>query len=176
MPRAMAGGAWGGATIWLQAGGQRSSRFLDPVDPDNLHNRGGAFTTAGQITAGSSARDRVTRAGAEAETRFDVPNTAPQDDAGQAQRQRVAQGGGTVSWQRGWSEPDGIAGRRLRPPHQLAPRSQRGRHAHHARRRTAASPASAALASVTHQAGAHVLKAGTEIAAASPDRSASASP
>ena len=43
-----AGGAIGrGATLWLQASGQRSSRFLDPVHPDNLHNQGGSLATAG---------------------------------------------------------------------------------------------------------------------------------
>ena len=38
----------GGATLWLQASGQRLSRFLDPVHPDNLHNDGGSMRRPGR--------------------------------------------------------------------------------------------------------------------------------
>ena len=103
-PKARPAARWAVARrVWLHGGGERSSRYLDPVHPDNLHNRGGGVTTAGQITAGSGARDRVTASWSGGGARFDVPNTEEQEDAGQAQRQRLAQGALTVSWQRGWS-------------------------------------------------------------------------
>jgi len=159
----MAGGAVGrGASLWLQAAAQRSSRFLDPVHPDNLHNDGGGLTTAGQITAGSGARDRVTASWSGGAARFDVPNTEPQQAAGQDQRQRLAHGGGTASWQRGWSD---------------ATVSQLAGYVRHNRARLDPSgfdtPLTAqadrrltrigALAGVTHQAGRHAIKAGGEI-------------
>ena len=52
-----------GATLWLHAGGERSSRYLDPVDPDNLHNRGGGLSTAGQFTPGPARAIASRRAG-----------------------------------------------------------------------------------------------------------------
>jgi hypothetical protein len=158
-----AGGAiGGGATLWLQASGQRSSRFLDPVHPDNFHNDGGSLTTAGQLTAGSGARDRVTASWTGGAARFDVPNTEQQEDAGQAARQRLGQAAATASWQRGWS--GGTVS-------QIAGYARRG----HARLDpseadtplTAATDRSltrvGALAAVTHQAGRHVVKAGGEV-------------
>jgi outer membrane receptor protein involved in Fe transport len=98
------GGAIGdGATLWLQASGLRSHRFLDPVDPDNLHNHGGAARTAGQITAGSGVRDRLVASWQAGRARFDVPNSRGQHDAGQDARQAMAQGALAATWQRTWA-------------------------------------------------------------------------
>jgi outer membrane receptor for ferrienterochelin and colicin len=158
-----AGGGLGrGATLWVQAAGQRSSRVLDPVHPDNLHNRGGAVTTAGQITAGSGARDRVTASWSGGAARFDVPNTEPQQAAGQDQRQRLAQGGGTASWQRGWSSAtvSQLAGYVRRNRSRLDPSDADTPLTTRADRRLTRI---GALAGATHHAGAHVIKAGTEI-------------
>jgi outer membrane receptor protein involved in Fe transport len=157
------GGAIGrGATLWLQAGGQRSSRFLDPVHPDNLHNDGGNLTTAGQLTAGRGARDRVTASWNGGGARFDVPNTDEQDEAGQDARQRLAQGAATVSWQRGWSSGtvSQVAGYARRSRVRLDPSDADTPLTAEADRRLTRV---GALAAVTHQAGRHVVKAGGEI-------------
>ncbi len=158
-----AGGAIGAAaTLWLQASGQRSARFLDPVHPDNFHNDGGSLLTSGQLTAGSGARDRLTASWSGGGARFDVPNTADQEAAGQAARQRLGQAAATVSWQRGWSSGtvSQVAGYARRGRAQLDPSG-------------ADTPLTAeadrsltrvgALAAVTHQAGRHVVKAGGEV-------------
>src|SRR5688572_31883567 len=36
------------ASLAFNVGGHRSSRFLDPTHPDNLHNSGGALTGGGE--------------------------------------------------------------------------------------------------------------------------------
>ena len=131
-------------------------------DPDNLHNRGGGLTTAGQFTAGSGARDRVTASWNGGGARFDVPNTAGQEDAGQAQRQRLAQGALTVSWQRGWSGStvSQLAGYARRSRSRLDPSAfDTPLTATSDRRLTRIG----VLAAVTHQTGAHVVKAGGEL-------------
>ncbi len=158
-----AGGAIGrAATLWLQASGQRSDRFLDPVHPDNFHNAGGSLTTAGQLTAGSGARDRVLANWNGGGAHFDVPNTDEQEEAGQAARQRIAQGAATVSWQRGWSGAtvSQVAGYVRRSRVQIEPSAaDTPLRADTDRRLTRAG----ALAAVTHQAGRHVVKAGGEV-------------
>ncbi len=158
-----AGGAIGrGATLWLQASGQRSARFLDPVHPDNFHNQGGSLTTAGQLTAGSGARDRLLVNWSGGGAHFDVPNTDEQERAGQAARQRVRQGAATVSWQRGWSGStvSQVAGYARRGGVQLDPSAfDTPLSAEADRRLTRAG----GLAAVTHQAGRHVVKAGGEL-------------
>jgi outer membrane receptor protein involved in Fe transport len=161
------GGSAGGAigrntTLWLQASGQRSNRFLDPVHPDNFHNQGGSLTTAGQLTAGSGARDRLLVNWGGGGAHFDVPNTDEQEEAGQAARQRVAQGAATVSWQRGWSAGtvSQVAGYARRGRVQLDPSAFDTPLSAEADRRLTRV---GGLAAVTHQAGRHVLKAGGEL-------------
>jgi outer membrane receptor protein involved in Fe transport len=156
------GGALGDhGSLFLQAASQRSTRYLDPVDPGNLHNRGGLTGIAGQFTAGTPARDRVVTSWQLGRARFDVPNTRAQEDAGQAARQAAGQGSATTSWQRTSSATvTQIAGyvrggtARLDPSAGDTPIT-----AEADRRLTRAG----ALAGVTRQAGRHVLKAGTEI-------------
>lgn len=158
-----AGGPIGhGATLWLQASGQRSSRFLDPVHPDNFHNDGGSMTTAGQLTAGGVARDRLQVNWNGGGARFDVPNDEEQEDAGQAARQRVGQAAATVSWQRAWSIAmvSQVAGYARRGHVQLDPSdadtpltAEADRHLMRV----------GAVAAVTRQAGRHVVKAGGEV-------------
>ena len=158
-----AGGPIGrGATLWLQASGQRSSRFLDPVHPDNFHNEGGSMTTAGQLTAGSGARDRIQANWTGGGARFDVPNNEEQEEAGQAARQRLGQAAAMVSWQRGWSSAtvSQVAGYARRGRAQLDPSAADTPLTAEADRRLTRV---GALAAVTHQAGRHVVKAGGEV-------------
>jgi outer membrane receptor protein involved in Fe transport len=157
-----AGGPIGrGATLWLQAGGQRSSRFLDPVHPDNLHDDGGSLTTAGQLTAGSGAPDRFTASWSGGAARFDVPNTREQEDAGQAARQGLGQAAATMSWQRAWSGAtvSQVAGYARRAHAALDPSAADTPLTAEAKRTLTRV---GVLAAVTHQAGRHVVKAGGE--------------
>ena len=157
-----AGGGLGDhATVWLQGASQRSARFLDPVDPDNLHNTGSNAGLAGQLTAGSGADSRLVTSWQAARARFDVPNMRLQEAAGQAARQSTAQGAITTSWQRASTGTvaqlagyvrRGLA--RLDPSHADTPIT-----AESDRRLTRAG----ALASVARQRGTHLLKAGTEV-------------
>ena len=159
---ASAGGALGGrGTLWLQAVSQRSRRFLDPVDPGNLHNRGAAGGAAGQLTLGSTGRDRLVASWHAGRARFDVPNTRPQEDAGQAARQATAQTAVTSTWQRTSAgvvtQVAGYVRRgaaRLDPSEHDTPVS-----AASDRRLTRAG----ALVGVARQAGRHLLKAGSEV-------------
>ena len=152
----------GGTTLWGQVRGQRSARFLDPVDPDTLHDEGGSVTTAGQLTSGSGARDRLVASWTGGVARFDVPNTVEQEDAGQAQRQRLWQGAGTATWQRVWSSGtvSQVAGYARRSRARLDPSPGDTPLTSEADRRLTRV---GALVGVTHQTGAHVLKAGSEV-------------
>jgi hypothetical protein len=156
------GGLGGSATLWLHAAGQRSSRFLDPVHPDNLHNEGGSVTTSGQAGAGTGARDRVVASWSGGSARFDVPNTEAQDAAGQAQRQRLGQVAVSTSWQRTWSGAtvSQAAGYLRRARAQLLPSAGDTPITTEADRRLTRV---GALAATSHQAGRHVIKAGGEI-------------
>lgn len=156
------GGALGAATLSLHAGGQRSSRFLDPVHPDNFHNDGGSFTTAGQAGTGTGARDRVVASWSAGGAHFDVPNTDEQEEAGQGQRQRLAQLAVATSWQRTWSGAtvSQAAGYVRRGRVQLDPSANDTPIATETDRRLARV---GALAAMSHQVGRHVIKAGSEI-------------
>ena len=160
---ASAGGAiGGGVSLWLQGGGARSARYLDPVHPDNLHNDGGAATTSGQLTAGAGERDRIVASWSAGGARFDVPDTEAQDAEGQDQRERLSQGAVTASWQRTWS---------ARTVSQLAGYVRHGSlrldpSAFDTPITTTADRTldrAGAIAGVTHHTGRHVLKAGAEV-------------
>lgn len=100
----VAGGALGRAVgLRLAGSSTRSDRFLDPVDPDNLHNSGSQAATSGGFDYRGGTRDRLNVGWSIGQARYDVPNTGEQEDAGQDQRQRVWNGAATGSWQRVWS-------------------------------------------------------------------------
>jgi outer membrane receptor protein involved in Fe transport len=160
---ASAGGGLGrDVTVWLHGGGARSSRYLDPVHPDNFHNRGVAATTAGQLNAGTGEHDRIVASWSGGGARFGVPNTDEQDAAGQDQRQRLSQGAVTASWQRNWSAHTVslVAGYVRHGSLTLDPSAFDTPITTEAERTL---DRAGALAGVTHHAGRHVLKAGAEV-------------
>lgn len=160
---ASAGGRLGDRTT-LQIGGvaQRSSRFLDPVHPDNLHNEGHSSGTAGQIAWASAARDRVNASWGAGNASYQVPNTESQEAAGQDQQQSIDQLHVTASWQRTWSS---------------ATVSQVSAYARRAEASLESSPndtplladadrtlvRTGAIAALTHQRRNHLVKSGVEI-------------
>ena len=91
------------AGLMLTASAERSSRFLDPVHPDNFHNDGGANSAGAQWTwrPGGDVFSVGGHAGA---SRYDVPHNEDQEEARQDQRQRVGQWLASASWQRVLSE------------------------------------------------------------------------
>ena len=100
----VAGGPLGRAlALTLGIASQRSDRFLDPVHPDNLHNRGTGLSGGAQATWQVSPASRLTAVVGFGRTQFDVPHGEDQEEAGQDQRQRTLQRWQTVSWQRAWS-------------------------------------------------------------------------
>ena len=78
-------------------------RYLDPVDPDNFNNRGGAvrLTALGdwQPTSRDMFRFNVSLNGSE----FRVTNSLEQELAGQRQRQEFRDNTQSVMWQHAWS-------------------------------------------------------------------------
>ena len=79
-----------------------SSRFLDPVDPGNYHNRGRA-ASAGAQGMRRTAANVVTVTAQTGWSRYDVPHARNQQSAGQDQQQRVTQTLVSASWQRVFS-------------------------------------------------------------------------
>jgi len=72
---------------YASVNGSWSDRFLDPVNPDNLHNHGN--TQRGFLRldyAGDDLKDQVRFTALAGQTRRDVPNTYSQDAAGQDER------------------------------------------------------------------------------------------
>ena len=101
---AIAGGplaAAGAVTLGLSR--SSSSRFLDPVHPDNLHNDGASWSGGGQAGWTFSPSNILTAVGSFSRAGFDVPHGEDQEEAGQDQEQRTRQYGQSLSWQRAWS-------------------------------------------------------------------------
>ncbi len=88
------------AEALVSGSGERSSRFLDPVDPDNRHNHGNTWTTHLAANWRPTVRDTFVARGGYGQSRFDVPNDPEQDAAGQDQRQGNDDALASVSWLR----------------------------------------------------------------------------
>jgi outer membrane receptor protein involved in Fe transport len=147
--------------LHVAASSARSDRFLDPVHPDNLHNTGGQGATSGDLDSRGGGRDRVSLGWMVGRAAYDVPNTDEQQEAGQDQRQRVRTNALTASWQRAWTD---------RTVSQVAAYGRRSGSALEGSAFDVPLFADAdrtlgrtgAIASVSHQRGAHLLKAGLE--------------
>lgn len=151
------------AALTVGLSGQTSDRFLDPVHPDNLHNRGGSLSGGGQFGWNAPDASTLTAVAGFGRSRFAVPHGEEQDEAGQDQRQRILHNWQTVSWQRSWSAS---AVSQVAGYHRFGSSSLAGSawdvplftSADRAGRRVGV------LASVTRQFGRHVLKLGGEAA------------
>src|SRR5436190_2172293 len=102
--RTLAGGPIGGrATLGVSVTSERSDRFLDPVDPGNLHNEGNVWSGEAHMTLLGSDNDLVRINAVAGRTRYQVPHGELEQAAGQDQRQRLVQDSESGSWQRVWS-------------------------------------------------------------------------
>ena len=153
------------SSMALTVGGstQGSNRFLDPVHPDNLHNEGASATATAQFTWSPSATGLLSLVAGASRSRFDVPHGEEQEAAGQDQRQRLGNTWQSASWQRGWSSTtvSQVAGYHRSGTSTLwgsALDTPLYTDAHRELRRVGV------LASVTHQRGRHLVKAGGEAA------------
>ncbi len=149
------------ATIRGGVVSSRSDRFLDPVHPDNLHNRGGQSNLFGQLGWPLRDSELLTAGWGYGRARFDVPSNANQAAAGQDQRQRLGQGFFNTAWQRTWSP---VTVTQAAAYHRRTTARLEGSpfdtplEAHADRRLSR----SGALVSVTRQQGSQLFKAGVE--------------
>jgi outer membrane receptor protein involved in Fe transport len=162
--RALGGGPMSGRlSVSGSIAAERSGRFLDPVHPDNLHNLGGVLSTNAHASFAGSPRDLVRADLGAGRSRFLVPHGADQEEAGQDQRQRLAQNAQSGSWQRHWSgrtvsqlavHRRAIDARLHGSPHDTPLFSTSDRRQARA----------GLLASLTRQAGRHTVKSGIDVA------------
>jgi hypothetical protein len=89
----------GGVDMFVATAVERSGRFLDPVHPDNLHNSGGVAAGSLRLRRGLGSWGQMTALGRTGRALYDVPHGEEQEEAGQDQRQRIAQSAGSVAWQ-----------------------------------------------------------------------------
>lgn len=82
---------------------QRSDRFLDPVDPNNLHDIGTALQFSGRGDWNPNSHDALVLTASVDGANFGVPNTRLQESAGQNIQQRNRDYGATLMWQRVWN-------------------------------------------------------------------------
>ena len=147
-------------TLGLTA--QSSSRFLDPVHPDNLHNHGGSWNAGAQYSSSISSTQLLNVLAGISRSRFDVPHGIAQEEAGQDQRQTIGQSWQSVSWQRSWTGAtvSQVAGYHRSGDSALAGSPQDTplfTDADRSLRR------GGVLGSVAHQRGKHLIKAGFEV-------------
>lgn len=88
--------------VYASASWARSDRYLDAVDPGNLHNHGSRGTLLARGDWRPGTRDRVGLTLLGGGAKLDVPNDAAQEAAGQDQRESLGQGSQIGAWQRVW--------------------------------------------------------------------------
>ncbi|HKQ74669.1 MAG TPA: TonB-dependent receptor [Blastocatellia bacterium] len=90
--------------VFANATTNRSDRFLDPVDPRNFNNRGGAINLNLRADWHPGARDTVLFNLSGNGSDFRVTNDALQEERGQRQRQELRDNSLSASWQRLFSD------------------------------------------------------------------------
>lgn len=100
---AMLGGGKKNLGFLASASGSRSNRFLDPVDPANFNNRGGALRLNVRSDWRPTAKDLLLFTVSANGTDFRVTNDFEQEIAGQRQRQELRDNSQSIRWQRVWS-------------------------------------------------------------------------
>jgi outer membrane receptor protein involved in Fe transport len=89
---------------FANAATNRSDRFLDPVDPRNFNNRGGAINLNLRADWHARPRDTVLFNVSANGSDFRVTNDELQEENGQRQRQELRDNSMSVSWQRLFSD------------------------------------------------------------------------
>ncbi len=91
------------AGFLVSASGNRSHRFLDPVDPGNFNNSGGALRFNFRSDWRPTDKEVLLFTFAAHGTDFHVTNDLDQELAGQRQRQELRDNSQSIRWQRVWS-------------------------------------------------------------------------
>src|SRR5215475_11986167 len=89
--------------FFANAATNRSDRFLDPVDPRNFNNRGGAINLNLRADWHPTGRDTTLFDLSGNGTDFRVPNDMLQEEHRQRQRQELRDNNLSVGWQHLWS-------------------------------------------------------------------------
>jgi outer membrane receptor protein involved in Fe transport len=87
----------------LSAVGNRTDRFLSPVDLGNYHNYGGSVQGAGRFDWHPTANGILLFSFSDDGSRFQEPNNLVQQMAGQNQRQDLRDNSESIMWQHTWS-------------------------------------------------------------------------
>lgn len=148
--------------LTLGIAGQASSRFLDPVHPDNLHNHGTSLSGGGQFSWNLSPASMLNAVAGFGRSQFEVPHSDEQEEADQDQQQQLRSYWQTLSWQRSWStntvsQASGYhrfgSSALVGSPQDTPLFTNADRHLRRA----------GVLASVTHHHGSHLMKGGAEV-------------
>jgi hypothetical protein len=158
------------AVVALYGSGGTSDRFVDPVDPGNLHGQGSAYQGDARVLLKPAERDSITFGLRYGHSEFEVSNSRDQEDAGQDQHQRLDHGVPMISWQRSWSERtvSQLAAVGFWNRNELQPSTHDIPLSTHAQR---SGNRFGLLASATHSLGHHVLKGGLEVGRVHTDES-----
>jgi len=153
--------------LFANAATNRSDRFLDPVDPRNFNNRGGAVNLNLRADWHPTARDTVLFNVSGAGSDFRVTNDALQEERRQRQRQELRDNSLSASWQRLFS--DRTVGNfavfhRRRQSRLFGGENDIPIFAEQDRAHTS----SGFIASLTHQRGGHTIKTGVEASRIAP--------
>jgi outer membrane receptor protein involved in Fe transport len=147
--------------FFANAATNRSNRFLDPVDPRNFNNRGGAVNLNLRADWRMGERDTMLFDMSANGSDFRVPNDARQEVQGQRQRQELRDNNLSVSWQRLFSDRTVGNFAVFHRRHQsklFGSENDIPIFAEQDRAHTR----SGVIASLTHQHGGHTIKAGLE--------------
>jgi hypothetical protein len=89
--------------FFVSGGGNRSQRFLDPVDPGNFNNRGGVLRLNTRVDWQPTTNDLILFDVFTNGTDLHIPNDLEQELAGQRQRLELRSNNESFRWQHTWS-------------------------------------------------------------------------
>ncbi|HEU0174995.1 MAG TPA: TonB-dependent receptor [Blastocatellia bacterium] len=157
--------------FFANAATNRSDRFLDPVDPRNFNNSGGAVNLSLRAdwhpNSARPERDTLLFNVSGNGSDFRVPNDALQEERGQRQRQVLRDYSISASWQHLWSANTVINAAFFNRRHQselFGSETDVPIFAEQDREHTR----SGFIASLTHQRGGHTIKTGVEASRIAP--------
>ena len=101
---ASVGGGGKSAGFFVAGSASKSNRYLDPVDPRNFNNRGGAARLNLRTDWHPTGDDILILNLSVNGSSFRVPNNEGQELAGQHQRQELMDNRESISWQRAFSQ------------------------------------------------------------------------
>src|SRR5262245_15461656 len=162
--------------FFANAATNRSDRFLDPVDPRNFNNRGGAVNLSLRAdwhpNGGRPERDTLLFNVSGNGANFRAPNDLLQEERGQRQRQELRDHSLSASWQHLWSASTVINVAFFNRRHQSELFGSESDIPIFARQ-DRAHTRSGLIASLTHQTsarnrGGHTIKAGVEASRVAP--------